>query len=168
FIPDSCALAYGTGRVSVLEAPCGKNEPQFPDGCLCREIPAGSLFIRDGAATCMGSIGGVPSSHYLRRRKRRLHQLQQRNMTGSLFSGDVDSKHVGSNAGLCFLLATLKPWTRYAEPYNTVEAGTSQNVDKASSLARKVFHLLKFVKDLHVLMSQTATGTHLPNVLLAK
>ncbi|GJX39960.1 hypothetical protein Tco_0254950 [Tanacetum coccineum] len=56
---------------------------------------------------------GVPSSHYLRGRKRkngervknneqasfasvkrRLHQLQQRNMTGSLFSGDVDSEHV--------------------------------------------------------------------------
>nr|GEV10710.1 hypothetical protein [Tanacetum cinerariifolium] len=63
----------------------------FPDGCLCREIPAGSLFIRDGAATCVGSIGGVPSSHYLRGRK----------------SGDVDAEHVGSNAGLCFLLATV-------------------------------------------------------------
>ncbi|GJY85569.1 putative methylesterase 11, chloroplastic [Tanacetum coccineum] len=39
--------------------------------------------------------------------KRHLHQLQQRNVTSSLFSSDVDVKHVGSNAGLLFLLATV-------------------------------------------------------------
>ncbi|GJZ46064.1 putative RNA-directed DNA polymerase [Tanacetum coccineum] len=79
-------------------------------------------------------VTGVPSSHYLRGRKRkngervknneqasfasvkrRLHQLQKRNMTGSLFSGDVDSKHVGSNAGLCFLLATV--WVKLNFPF---------------------------------------------------
>ncbi|KAL7238791.1 hypothetical protein ACSBR2_004815 [Camellia fascicularis] len=48
------------------------------------------------------------------------------------------------------------------------EPGTAQNVDKSTSLARKVFRLFKFVNDLHALMSPTATGTPLPLVLLGK
>lgn len=48
------------------------------------------------------------------------------------------------------------------------EAGTAQNVDKATSLARKVFRLFKFVNDLHALISPTAPGTPLPIVLLGK
>ncbi|GKB88797.1 ACT domain-containing protein ACR8-like protein [Tanacetum coccineum] len=69
----------------------------------------------------------MPSSHYLRGRKRqdgelvkndkqvspasmkrRLRQLQQQNVTNSLFTGVVDVEHVGSSAGLGFLLATVK------------------------------------------------------------
>ncbi|CAL5397915.1 unnamed protein product [Camellia sinensis] len=48
------------------------------------------------------------------------------------------------------------------------EPGTAQNVDKSTSLARKVFRLFKFVNDLHALISPTATGTPLPLVLLGK
>ncbi|XP_071717739.1 peroxisomal membrane protein 11D-like [Rutidosis leptorrhynchoides] len=48
------------------------------------------------------------------------------------------------------------------------EPGTAQNVDKATSLARKVFRLFKFVNDLHGLISPTAPGTPLPIVLLGK
>jgi hypothetical protein len=48
------------------------------------------------------------------------------------------------------------------------EPGTAQNVDKSTSLARKVFRLFKFVNDLHSLISPTPQGTPLPLVLLGK
>ncbi|KAL2511392.1 Peroxisomal membrane protein 11C [Abeliophyllum distichum] len=48
------------------------------------------------------------------------------------------------------------------------ETGTAQNVDKSTSLARKVFRLFKFVNDLHALISPTAPGTPLPLILLGK
>ncbi|XP_058084989.1 peroxisomal membrane protein 11D-like [Magnolia sinica] len=48
------------------------------------------------------------------------------------------------------------------------EPGTAQNVDKSTSLARKVFRLLKFVNDLHGLISPPARGTPLPLILLGK
>ncbi|KAJ4727023.1 Peroxisomal membrane protein like [Melia azedarach] len=40
--------------------------------------------------------------------------------------------------------------------------GTAQNVDKSTSLARKVFRLFKFVNDLHALISPVPQGTPLP------
>ncbi|KAJ4954610.1 hypothetical protein NE237_011393 [Protea cynaroides] len=48
------------------------------------------------------------------------------------------------------------------------EPGVAQNVDKSTSLARKVFRLFKFVNDLHALISPTPQGTPLPIVLLGK
>ncbi|KAJ6832321.1 peroxisomal membrane protein 11D-like isoform X2 [Iris pallida] len=48
------------------------------------------------------------------------------------------------------------------------EPGTAQNVDKTTSLARKVFRLFKFVNDLHGLISPPAPGTPLPLILLGK
>ncbi|MED6197907.1 Peroxisomal membrane protein 11D [Stylosanthes scabra] len=48
------------------------------------------------------------------------------------------------------------------------EPGTAQNVDKQTSLARKVFRLFKFVNDLHGLISPTPQGTPLPLILLGK
>ncbi|KAJ6879318.1 peroxisomal membrane protein 11D [Populus alba x Populus x berolinensis] len=48
------------------------------------------------------------------------------------------------------------------------QAGTAQNVDKSTSLARKVFRLFKFVNDLHGLISPVPQGTPLPLVLLGK
>ncbi|KAK9103423.1 hypothetical protein Sjap_020677 [Stephania japonica] len=48
------------------------------------------------------------------------------------------------------------------------EPGTAQNVDKSTSLARKVFRLFKFVNDLHALISPTPQGTPLPIILLGK
>ncbi|KAH7522701.1 hypothetical protein FEM48_Zijuj07G0166500 [Ziziphus jujuba var. spinosa] len=60
------------------------------------------------------------------------------------------------------------------------EPGTAQNVDKSTSLARKVFRLqgdgalkcfcvvLQFVNDLHALISPTPQGTPFPLVLLGK
>ncbi|KAL4621782.1 hypothetical protein ACB098_06G201500 [Castanea mollissima] len=48
------------------------------------------------------------------------------------------------------------------------EPGTAQNVDKSTSLARKVFRLFKFVNNLHALISPTPQGTPLPLVLLGK
>ncbi|XP_047334398.1 peroxisomal membrane protein 11C-like [Impatiens glandulifera] len=48
------------------------------------------------------------------------------------------------------------------------QPGTAQNVDKSTSLARKVFRLFKFVNDLHGLISPVAPGTPLPLVLLGK
>ncbi|KAK9742904.1 hypothetical protein RND81_03G204400 [Saponaria officinalis] len=48
------------------------------------------------------------------------------------------------------------------------QPGTAQNVDKSTSLARKVFRLFKFVNDLHALISPTPAGTPLPLVLLGK
>ncbi|OMP00522.1 Peroxisomal biogenesis factor 11 [Corchorus olitorius] len=48
------------------------------------------------------------------------------------------------------------------------EPGTAQNVDKSTSLARKVFRLFKFVNDLHGLLSPVPQGTPLPLVLLGK
>ncbi|RWR89358.1 Peroxisomal membrane protein 11C [Cinnamomum micranthum f. kanehirae] len=48
------------------------------------------------------------------------------------------------------------------------EPGTAQNVDKSTSLARKVFRLLKFVNDLHALISPSPQGTPLPLILLGK
>ncbi|KAJ9188385.1 hypothetical protein P3X46_003746 [Hevea brasiliensis] len=48
------------------------------------------------------------------------------------------------------------------------QPGTAQNVDKSTSLARKVFRLLKFVNDLHALISLVPQGTPLPLILLGK
>ncbi|XP_068650506.1 peroxisomal membrane protein 11C-like [Aristolochia californica] len=48
------------------------------------------------------------------------------------------------------------------------QPGTAQNVDKSTTLARKVFRLLKFVNDLHALISPSAQGTPLPLVFLGK
>ncbi|KAL8500115.1 hypothetical protein ACS0TY_019928 [Phlomoides rotata] len=48
------------------------------------------------------------------------------------------------------------------------EPGTAQNVDKTTSLARKVFRLFKFINDLHALISPTVPGTPLPLILLGK
>ncbi|XP_020112333.1 peroxisomal membrane protein 11D-like [Ananas comosus] len=48
------------------------------------------------------------------------------------------------------------------------EPGTAQNVDKTTSLARKVFRLFKFVNDLHALISPVPQGTPLPLILLGK
>ncbi|KAG6500261.1 hypothetical protein ZIOFF_040104 [Zingiber officinale] len=48
------------------------------------------------------------------------------------------------------------------------EPGTAQNVDKTTSLARKVFRLFKFVNDLHALISPPAPGSPLPVILLGK
>ncbi|KAH6767434.1 peroxin 11c [Perilla frutescens var. hirtella] len=48
------------------------------------------------------------------------------------------------------------------------EPGTAQNVDKTTSLARKVFRLFKFINDLHGLISPNAPGTPLPLILLGK
>ncbi|EYU32055.1 hypothetical protein ABFS82_02G157200 [Erythranthe guttata] len=48
------------------------------------------------------------------------------------------------------------------------EPGTAQNVDKTTSLARKVFRLFKFINDLHALVSPNAPGTPLPLILLGK
>ncbi|XP_038876407.1 peroxisomal membrane protein 11C [Benincasa hispida] len=48
------------------------------------------------------------------------------------------------------------------------EPGTAQNVDKTTSLARKVFRLFKFVNDLHGLISPVPQGTPLPLILLGK
>ncbi|XP_010540271.1 PREDICTED: peroxisomal membrane protein 11C [Tarenaya hassleriana] len=48
------------------------------------------------------------------------------------------------------------------------QPGTAQNVDKSTSLARKVFRLFKFVNDLHALISPVPKGTPLPLVLLGK
>ncbi|XAR63096.1 hypothetical protein NMG60_11022917 [Bertholletia excelsa] len=48
------------------------------------------------------------------------------------------------------------------------EPGTAQNVDKSTTLARKVFRLFKFVNDLHALISPTPAGTPLPLALLGK
>ncbi|XP_010523724.1 PREDICTED: peroxisomal membrane protein 11D-like [Tarenaya hassleriana] len=48
------------------------------------------------------------------------------------------------------------------------QPGTAKNVDKSTSLARKVFRLFKFVNDLHALISPMPKGTPLPLVLLGK
>ncbi|KAL2892304.1 Peroxisomal membrane protein 11C, partial [Bienertia sinuspersici] len=48
------------------------------------------------------------------------------------------------------------------------QPGTAQNVDKSTSLARKVFRLFKFVNDLHALISPVPAGTPLPITLLGK
>ncbi|XVF73277.1 hypothetical protein PTKIN_Ptkin12aG0188900 [Pterospermum kingtungense] len=48
------------------------------------------------------------------------------------------------------------------------QPGTAQNVDKSTSLARKVFRLFKFVNDLQGLISPAPQGTPLPIVLLGK
>jgi len=48
------------------------------------------------------------------------------------------------------------------------QPGTAQNVDKSTSLARKVFRLFKFVNDLHALISPSPKGTPLPLVILGK
>ncbi|EEC79907.1 hypothetical protein OsI_21452 [Oryza sativa Indica Group] len=48
------------------------------------------------------------------------------------------------------------------------QPGPAQNVDKSTSLARKVFRLFKFVNDLHALISPPAKGTPLPLILLGK
>ncbi|URE39098.1 Peroxisomal membrane protein [Musa troglodytarum] len=46
--------------------------------------------------------------------------------------------------------------------------GTAQNVDKTTSLARKVFRLFKFVNDLHALITPPSPGSSLPVILLGK
>ncbi|CAH8336891.1 unnamed protein product [Eruca vesicaria subsp. sativa] len=48
------------------------------------------------------------------------------------------------------------------------QPGTAQNVDKSTSLARKVFRLFKFVNDLHALISPVPKATPLPLALLGK
>eukprot|EP00262_Sarcandra_glabra_P006634 TRINITY_DN189_c0_g1_i2.p1 TRINITY_DN189_c0_g1~~TRINITY_DN189_c0_g1_i2.p1 ORF type:complete len:236 (-),score=35.57 TRINITY_DN189_c0_g1_i2:177-884(-) len=48
------------------------------------------------------------------------------------------------------------------------QPGSAQNVDKSTSLARKVFRLFKFVNDLHALISPPPQGTPLPLILLGK
>ncbi|XP_054781009.1 peroxisomal membrane protein 11D-like [Prosopis cineraria] len=48
------------------------------------------------------------------------------------------------------------------------QPGTAQNVDKSTTLARKVFRLFKFVNDLHALISPAPRGTPLPLILLGK
>ncbi|NP_001234463.1 peroxisomal membrane protein 11C-like isoform X1 [Solanum lycopersicum] len=48
------------------------------------------------------------------------------------------------------------------------QPGTAQNVDKSTSLARKLFRLFKFINDLHALISPNAPGTPLPLILLGK
>ncbi|VAH98910.1 unnamed protein product [Triticum turgidum subsp. durum] len=48
------------------------------------------------------------------------------------------------------------------------QPGPAQNVDKSTSLARKVFRLFKFVNDLQALISPPAKGTPLPLILLGK
>lgn len=48
------------------------------------------------------------------------------------------------------------------------EPGPAQNVDKSTSLARKVFRLFKFVNDLHAIISPAPKGTPLPLILLGK
>lgn len=46
--------------------------------------------------------------------------------------------------------------------------GTAQNVDKNTSLARKVFRLFKFVNDLSALISPPVKGTPMSLILLGK
>ncbi|KAK3434803.1 hypothetical protein EUGRSUZ_D02241 [Eucalyptus grandis] len=48
------------------------------------------------------------------------------------------------------------------------EPSTAQNVEKSTSLARKVFRLFKFINDLHALISPAPQGTPLALVLLGK
>ncbi|KAF0916199.1 hypothetical protein E2562_000791 [Oryza meyeriana var. granulata] len=48
------------------------------------------------------------------------------------------------------------------------QPGTAQDVDRSTTLARKVFRLLKWVNDLHALISPPAKGTPLTLVLLGK
>ncbi|CAM8888870.1 unnamed protein product [Rhodiola kirilowii] len=48
------------------------------------------------------------------------------------------------------------------------EPGTAQNVDKTTSLARKVFRLFKFINDLHALVSPVPEGTPIPLIFLGK
>lgn len=48
------------------------------------------------------------------------------------------------------------------------EAGVAQQVDKTTSLARKVFRLLKSVNELQALLAPPPRGTPLPLVLLGK
>ncbi|KAL2251713.1 peroxisomal membrane protein 11C [Sesamum indicum] len=48
------------------------------------------------------------------------------------------------------------------------EPGTAQNVDKSTSVARKVFRLFKFINGLHALISPNAPRTPLPLILLGK
>ena len=48
------------------------------------------------------------------------------------------------------------------------QPGTAQDVDRSTTLARKVFRLLKLVNDLHGLISPPAKGTPLTLVLLGK
>ncbi|XP_030524663.2 peroxisomal membrane protein 11D-like isoform X1 [Rhodamnia argentea] len=48
------------------------------------------------------------------------------------------------------------------------EPGTAQNVEKSTNLARKVFRLLKFINDLHALISPAPRETPLALVLLGK
>lgn len=48
------------------------------------------------------------------------------------------------------------------------EPGAAQNVDKTTSLARKVFRLFKFINDLHALISPPVQGTPLLLILLGK
>jgi len=48
------------------------------------------------------------------------------------------------------------------------EPGTAQNVDKSTSLARKVFRLFKYVNELHSLLTPPPKATPLPLILLGK
>lgn len=48
------------------------------------------------------------------------------------------------------------------------QPGTAQNIERTTALARKVFRLVKFVNDLHALISPPSPGSPLPLVLLGK
>ncbi|XP_028773576.1 peroxisomal membrane protein 11C-like [Neltuma alba] len=48
------------------------------------------------------------------------------------------------------------------------QPGTAQNVDRSTTLARKVFRLFKFLNDLHALISPAPCGTLLPLILLGR
>eukprot|EP00252_Welwitschia_mirabilis_P025803 TRINITY_DN820_c0_g1_i1.p1 TRINITY_DN820_c0_g1~~TRINITY_DN820_c0_g1_i1.p1 ORF type:complete len:243 (-),score=57.82 TRINITY_DN820_c0_g1_i1:310-1038(-) len=48
------------------------------------------------------------------------------------------------------------------------EPGAAQNVDKTTSLARKVFRLFKYVNELHALLLPPPKDTPLPLILLGK
>ncbi|GBG60715.1 hypothetical protein CBR_g12453 [Chara braunii] len=48
------------------------------------------------------------------------------------------------------------------------KAGTAQNVDKSTSLARKVFRLLKSVNEIQALLTPASKSTPLPLVLLGR
>lgn len=48
------------------------------------------------------------------------------------------------------------------------EPGPAQNVDKSTSLARKVFRLFKFLNGLNALITPVPKGTPLPLILLGK
>ncbi|GKA80021.1 disulfide isomerase-like protein 2-3 [Tanacetum coccineum] len=69
-------------------------------------------------------------------------------MTGSLFSGDVDSEHVGSNAGICFLLAIV--WVKLNFPF----AIPVTNRDRAATILKDVATVAAIDADAHQAIAQ--------------